>query len=256
MSEYSRRILAYSALAIVIGTAVSLGVAYLPQSVSSPTTTSNTTTLPLAVTSASEGEPAASYSFVGANPGIISLDGSVELCANNCVYPSPFLEASVSVNSSSQLTQLNVYINATLEQSLGSFPNMTVYSDIVKLGPNNATIPIIAGHSYTVEFKGTFANNDTSSFSVIVTAGPVQLSNSVSCSSEYYTVEAIESFTTGSSTTYTQQSSETVSQNGTSYTTTTSVSDAFGDVTTTTSYFTGTLTGAYSQWTVIVCTYG
>jgi len=104
----------------------------------------------------------------------------VSLCASNCIYPSPYLSATVFVNGSARLSTLHWFVNGTDERTtLG--PNATTsyatnalytgYSVVYRLHLNNPAMPIIAGKTYTITVEVVFQDNSTSTASTIVVAG-------------------------------------------------------------------------------------
>lgn len=103
----------------------------------------------------------------------ISLTSGVELCSNNCVYPSPFLSALVLVNASSPLSTLHLFVNGTDEGVVASFDNLynTVYTYLLKANPLNASMPIQADKTYSVELVATFRDGETSTATASVVAG-------------------------------------------------------------------------------------
>ncbi len=92
-------------------------------------------------------------------PSHMSFD-SWELCSRNCVYPSPFFEALVSVNSSVPLSSLGLFINGT-SQGVYNYtqPCCLLFGQLWKSGIDNGTMPITAGRTYLVEFVATFQDH-------------------------------------------------------------------------------------------------
>ena len=101
----------------------------------------------------------------------ISQDpGSTSLCATNCgLYPSPFLTATLLINSTTPLNSLQLYINGTLEATTQYSNNFTNYYLQYKSNLINSTVPIVSGDTYAIQFVGTFNdNNAVKTTSVIV----------------------------------------------------------------------------------------
>ncbi len=93
----------------------------------------------------------------------ISLPSGVGICSSNCIYPSPYLSATVLVNASSPLVSLRLFINGTDEGMVASFNNtMTDYGYVLKANPHNASMPIQAGLVYSVELVAAFRDGGTS----------------------------------------------------------------------------------------------
>lgn len=103
----------------------------------------------------------------------ISLQ-AVGLCASNCVYPSPYLSATVFVNASVPLSTLHLFINGTTEgwgfYSTTTANTMANYSVVFKAHPVNPDMPIVAGKTYTITLVATFQDESTYTASIIVVA--------------------------------------------------------------------------------------
>lgn len=93
----------------------------------------------------------------------ISLPSGVGVCSSNCIYPRPYLSAMVSVNTTSPLVSLHLFINGTDEGIVGSFNNtITDYGYVLKANPHNPSLPVQAGKTYHVELVAAFRDGDTS----------------------------------------------------------------------------------------------
>ncbi|MDG6996978.1 MAG: hypothetical protein JRN52_13745 [Nitrososphaerota archaeon] len=106
------------------------------------------------------------------SPSNITVSGW-ELCAKNCVYPSPYLAAMIYVNASVPLSQLQISFNGSLEitdSSWSSSNTLAQYVELYKASPSNTTVPILTGHSYNVTFAATFEDGTSSTSSVVMTA--------------------------------------------------------------------------------------
>lgn len=99
----------------------------------------------------------------------ISLSGSPELCAYGCLYPSPFFEATLFINSTNPVAEIQLFINGTSEGSMQA-GNLTQYYQVIKMSPNNSTLPIIIGHNYGINLTAIFDNGSHASVSVVVAA--------------------------------------------------------------------------------------
>jgi hypothetical protein len=106
----------------------------------------------------------------------ISLQG-VELCTSNCIYPSPYLSATILVNASVPLSALHLFINGT-DEGITNEVTATTYTNIMtsyvlwfKTGPNNPAMALIAGKTYKITFVATFQGGSTSTASATVVAG-------------------------------------------------------------------------------------
>ena len=93
----------------------------------------------------------------------------VGLCAANCVYPSPYLSAGISVNASVPLSMIQVFVNGTSTTGqLYLDYNVTQWATGFKGGTGN--LAIVAGETYNVTFVGTFADGSKSNSTSIVVA--------------------------------------------------------------------------------------
>jgi hypothetical protein len=96
----------------------------------------------------------------------ISLQG-VRLCASVCIYPSPYLSATILVNGSVPLSTLRLLINGTDEGITTTTNTMTNYALLYKGQP---TMPILDGKTYVITVVATFQDNSTYTASATVVA--------------------------------------------------------------------------------------
>jgi hypothetical protein len=99
----------------------------------------------------------------------ISLQG-VGLCTSNCIYPSPYLSATILVSGSVPLSALHLFINGTDEGITTTANTMTNYALVFKAQPNNPAMPIVDGKTYTITLVATFQDKSTSTASATVVA--------------------------------------------------------------------------------------
>jgi hypothetical protein len=99
----------------------------------------------------------------------ISLQG-VGLCASNCIYPSPYLSATILVNASVPTSTLHLFINGTDEGITATSNTMTNYALLFKATPNNPAMPITSGKAYTIAIVATFQDSSSATASIIVVA--------------------------------------------------------------------------------------
>lgn len=110
------------------------------------------------------------WTFTHVNPptaNSISLR-DVGLCASNCIYPSPYLSATIFVDASVPLSTLHLFINGTDEGITTTANTMTHYALLFKAGPNNPAMPIVDGKTYTIMVVATFQDNSTCTVSATV----------------------------------------------------------------------------------------
>jgi hypothetical protein len=93
----------------------------------------------------------------------------MELCAANCVYPSPFLSAGILVNASVPLSTIQVVVNGT-SASIQSYQdnNLTQWATDLKATVSN--LPISTGRIYNVTLLATFADGTKSNATYIIEA--------------------------------------------------------------------------------------
>ena len=121
---------------------------------------------------------ATTYTTPFINGFIYIENGSLSLCASNCLYPSPHLSATVFVNSTVPLKSLDLYINNSLEDARNYSNNLTNYAIGYTDTPNNQTLPILPGKSYVILLAAAFEDNRQSNASAFVIASPSSLTQS------------------------------------------------------------------------------
>jgi len=94
----------------------------------------------------------------------------VGLCASICIYPSPYLSATILVNGSVPLSTLHLFINGADEATTTYTNTMTNYALQFKATPNNPAMPILDGRTYTIMVVATFQDNSTYTASATVVA--------------------------------------------------------------------------------------
>lgn len=95
---------------------------------------------------------------------------SASLCASNCVYPSPYLSATVFVNGISPLHSLHLFVNGTDEGSR-TYSNvccLTNFAITFKAQLRNQTF-VVSGAKYVVAFIATFEDGTTSYGTTFIT---------------------------------------------------------------------------------------
>jgi hypothetical protein len=94
---------------------------------------------------------------------VISVSG-VSLCANNCIYPSPYATALVNFTSNSPVSTLKVYVNGTYDATPLQNPNNnTHYAYLWKGSVPNSLIPVVKGEIYVFEFTVVYQDGSTGS---------------------------------------------------------------------------------------------
>jgi len=107
----------------------------------------------------------------------ISLPDGVSICSGDCGHPSPYLSATVLINSTGPISSLHLFINGTDE---GSTPlNVFLpYNDSAmesfyyqyQAQPTNTSLSIQAGKTYSIELLAAFADGETSTVMALTTA--------------------------------------------------------------------------------------
>jgi hypothetical protein len=99
----------------------------------------------------------------------ISLPNGVSICSGDCGHQSPYLSATVFVNSTGPISSLHLFINGTDQGSTplnvvlpynGSAMESFYYQ--YQAYPNNTSIQIQVGKTYSIELVATFADGETS----------------------------------------------------------------------------------------------
>jgi len=103
----------------------------------------------------------------------ISVSG-LSLCPSNCVYPAPYVSASVLINASVPISSLTVYVNNT-------------YDGVAFQNPSTTTIACTAGAGQTcsVELGGSGYSSGTSTTITKTYATCSVPANGTSCSATY-----------------------------------------------------------------------
>ena len=104
-------------------------------------------------------------------PNFISVSG-LSLCSANCLYPSPYAEAELTVNASVPLSVLKIYVNGTMDTE--EFPNpvtVTTYAYLWKGTVPSSLLPVVKGDTYVFKFIATFqtGSNSTVTASTVAT---------------------------------------------------------------------------------------
>lgn len=125
----------------------------------------------------------------------ISIENeSVSLCPRNCLYPSPFLSATLFVNSTAPLKWLQLYINGTFESTHTYTNNYTNYAIDYQTSPDNQTLPIMSDNTYIIAFVATFQDGTVSNASTIVFASPESTETMTSQTSQTSTPQEVPSY--------------------------------------------------------------
>ena len=161
----------YTRIAVVVVVAVAIIAASIIYATSTQFTSSQTTspTVTSALVTCNSSPTELAITENGTTTTIIAMIPSIpcqpqmtlsgfSICVGSCNYPSPYLSGIISVNTSSPVSTLILYINGTYEESSPVLNNFTTYAIGFKANPTDPSMPITANSAYTIKLVAIFKN--------------------------------------------------------------------------------------------------